>query len=255
MGVCHKFRNLLLKTRPLTGYAATGQKFTFDVERDTLLVHGMNIPDFLKTPQLPNLHGVRRLVSHLPYTIGWGSYDYLQRTMRGMRHPWAIDAMAHDPLDTAYEESLPFETSFTVAQELGSLCFEHYQDRYEIPMIGLHGYSKTRRDRRNPRQQEYSQGGQWAGFRVYLAMQEVEFRPLTWDEVEHLVHQPKQPENIIRDQTKELPGGAYGWIKVKEYNAATDELWVKQVATTWKMVHASLHQPGDDIEDYIIGPH
>jgi hypothetical protein len=246
MGVCHKFRNLLLKTRPLTGYASTGQKFTFDVERGTLLVHGMNIPDFLKTHQLPNLHCVRLLASFLPYTIGWASYDYLQRTIRGLRRPWAIDVMSHDPLDTAYEENLPFEISFTVAQELGSLWeiglvietapgwyidsfqqfgpqpehrridpasgspgqpihhtgprwtndrFEYCRDRYEIPMIGLHGYSKTRRDRRNPHQQEYSQGGQWAGFRVYLETQEVEFRPLTWDEVEHLAHHQQQPGN------------------------------------------------------------
>ncbi|KAF5595331.1 hypothetical protein FPCIR_4491 [Fusarium pseudocircinatum] len=246
MGVCHKFRNLLLKTRPLTGHAVAGQKFTFDVERDTLLVHSMNIPDFLKTPRLPNLHAVRRLVTLLDYPIGWGSYDYLQRTLLGLRQPWAINVMAHDALDTAYEENLPFETSFTVAQELGSLWeigiviqnapgwyidsfqqfgpqpehrrtdpasgslpqpihhtglrwtnprLEHYKDRYEIPMIGLHGYSNTRRDRRNPRQQEYSQGGQWAGFRIYLETQEVEFRPLTWDEVEPLVHQQKQPEN------------------------------------------------------------
>lgn len=35
--------------------------------------------------------------------------------------PMVPPVMSHDPLDTAYEESLPFETSFTVAQELGSL--------------------------------------------------------------------------------------------------------------------------------------
>ncbi|KAG7414351.1 hypothetical protein Forpe1208_v007027 [Fusarium oxysporum f. sp. rapae] len=74
-------------------------------------------------------------------------------------------------------------------------------------MIGLHGYSKTGRDRRNPRSQEYAQGGQWAGFRFHLETQEVEFRPLTWDEVDPIVHrriQPQQGRNLPDNQDPEF---------------------------------------------------
>lgn len=77
---------------------------------------------------------------------------------------------------------------------------DNFYPSYEAPMIGLHGYSKTGRDRRNPRHREYAQGGQWAGFRFHLETQEVEFRPLTWDEVEPTVHRQKQPE-----QGRKLP--------------------------------------------------
>ncbi|CZR49861.1 uncharacterized protein FPRO_16068 [Fusarium proliferatum ET1] len=280
MATCRKLRSLLLKARPLTGHNSTGQAFTFDVERDSLLVIRMNIPANLKTPQIPNLHG---------------------RAFLRSPHPWAINVKQHNPLDTSYEESLPFETDFPIAQEIGSLqemvvvvqtapgwyisSFQQFgpqpehrradpvlgdlnhpvhhtglrwtnpqldDDLYseEVPMIGLHGYSKTRRDWRNPRSQEYSQGGQWAGFRVYLESQEVEFRPLTWDEVEPIVHRQKQPETgrkLLGDKDPEFVS------RVKDYDVQTDEPWVKQLATTWKMVRATLHRPGMAPANYDIG--
>ncbi|SCO03053.1 uncharacterized protein FFMR_07364 [Fusarium fujikuroi] len=219
MATCHKFRNLLLKARPLTGRNSTGQVFTFDSERDALLVMGMNIPDSLKTPQVPNIHAVRRLVALHPFPIGWASYTYMQRTILRSRQPWAINVTDHHPRDTAYEENLPFETSFPIAQELGSLRLrwtnprlDDYDDIEEIPIIGLHGYSKTRRDWRSQRSQEFSQGGQWAGFRVYLESEEVEFRPLTWDEVEPIIHREQQLQNgrqLLGNQDLELVSRDY----------------------------------------------
>ncbi|KAF4500396.1 heterokaryon incompatibility het-6 [Fusarium agapanthi] len=245
MATCHKFRNLLFKTRPLTGRSSTtGQAFTFDPERDILLVKGMNIPAFLKSAQVPRLHAVRRLITCRQFPIGWDSTPFTQISLLLRREPWAINPTEHDRIYTSYEERLPFQTTFPVAHKLGSLQEmdvviqtapgwhistlqrpgpqpEHRRtvpvlgdlklpvhhtglrwtnprldddDSFEVPMIGLHGYSKTRRDRRNSRSQEYSQGGQWAGFRIYLETEEVEFRPLTWDEVEPIVHRQKQPE-------------------------------------------------------------
>ncbi|KAF5592957.1 K P-type ATPase (mediates high-affinity potassium or sodium uptake) [Fusarium subglutinans] len=245
MATCHEFRNILLKTRALTGRSSTtGQRFTFDVERDALLVRGANIPALLEDDDVPNLHAVRRLISLRQCSIGWDLFPLMQRTLLLRRMPWAINATDEDRIYTSFEEGLPFRTSFPVAQKLCSLRemdlvikhapgwhisslqqfgpqpehrriepvlgdlkhpVHHSGLRWtnprlegfhsiEIPMIGLHGYSMTRRDRRNRRSQEYSQGGQWAGFRVYLETEEVEFRPLTWDEVEPIVHRQKQPE-------------------------------------------------------------
>ncbi|CVL02119.1 uncharacterized protein FMAN_08228 [Fusarium mangiferae] len=258
MATCHTFRNLLLKARPLTGHNSAGQEFTFDCERDALLVMGTNLPGFLKTPRIPNLHAVRRLVTLHPFPIGWASYTPMQRRLLRSWQPWAINVMGHHPRYTAYEENLPFETSFPIAQELGSLHemdvvvktapgwhissfqqhgpqpehrradpvsgdlnhpvhhtgirwihprLDDYVNIDEVPMIGLHGYSKTRRDWRNQRIQEFSQGGQWAGFRVYLESEEVEFRPLTWDEVQPMIHRRQQPQNgrqLLENQDPEF---------------------------------------------------
>ncbi|KAF5565824.1 hypothetical protein FPHYL_4042 [Fusarium phyllophilum] len=231
MATCHKLRNILLKTRTLTGRSSsTGQEFTFDVERDALLVKSVNIPALLKSTQVPNLHAVRRLISFRRYPVVWNYLAWRPRKYLIQKEPWAVKPTEYDPFHTAYEDGLQFDTSFPVAQKLGSLRemdvfgpqpehrrtdpasgslsqpihhtgllwtnprLKSYEKVCEIPKIGLHGYSKTRRDRRNPRQQEFSQGGQWAGFRIYLETQGVEFRPLTWDEVEPIVHRQKQPE-------------------------------------------------------------
>ncbi|KAF5618359.1 hypothetical protein F52700_12308 [Fusarium sp. NRRL 52700] len=252
MATCHKFRSLLRKTRPLTGRSyRNDQKFTFDVERDALLVRCMNIPALLKSADVPNLHTVRRLISLRQCPLAWDFFPYMQRELLFRKMPWAISPTQDDRIYTAFEEGLPFQTSFPVAQKLGSLreidlviqtapgwhisslqqfgpqpeprrtdpelgdlkypvhhtglrWINTRLDDYEcveVPMIGLHGYSKTNRDRRSRRNLEYSQGGQWAGFRIYLETEEVEFRPLTWDEVEPIVHRQKQPEN-----GRKLPG-------------------------------------------------
>ncbi|KAJ4048372.1 hypothetical protein NW763_009786 [Fusarium oxysporum] len=58
-----------------------------------------------------------------------------------------------------------------------------------------------------PRNREYAQGGQFAGLRLHLKTQEVEFRPLTWDEVEPIGHrqiQPQQGRKLPDDQDPEF---------------------------------------------------
>ncbi|VTT62728.1 unnamed protein product [Fusarium fujikuroi] len=237
MATCHKFRNLLLKARPLTGRNSTGQVFTFDSERDALLVMGMNIPDSLKTPQVPNIHAVRRLVALHPFPIGWASYTYMQRTILRSRQPWAINDLFVRWMDVVIKTApgwyiSSFQQYGTQPEHrradlvLGDLNhpvhhtglrwtnprLDDYDDIEEIPIIGLHGYSKTRRDWRSQRSQEFSQGGQWAGFRVYLESEEVEFRPLTWDEVEPIIHREQQLQNgrqLLGNQDLELVSRDY----------------------------------------------
>ncbi|KLP04740.1 Uncharacterized protein Y057_11878 [Fusarium fujikuroi] len=180
MATCHKFRNLLLKARPLTGRNSTGQVFTFDSERDALLVMGMNIPDSLKTPQVPNIHAQ------------YGTQPEHRRA------DLVLGDLNHPVHHTGLRWTNP--------------RLDDYDDIEEIPIIGLHGYSKTRRDWRSQRSQEFSQGGQWAGFRVYLESEEVEFRPLTWDEVEPIIHREQQLQNgrqLLGNQDLELVSRDY----------------------------------------------
>ncbi|KAH7244484.1 uncharacterized protein BKA55DRAFT_704401 [Fusarium redolens] len=249
MATCHKFRSLLLKARPLVGQNPyTGQLFTFDPERDTLLVKGMNLPAFLSCTQKPNHHTIRRLMTFSKFPVLPPEQDYSGRVSE--HHggwllrtvpTWATNDSDYGSIYNWYWRIIPFETSLPVARDVGSLqemivvvqnapgwhipSFQQYgpepepqrtdpvlgnlnhpvhhvgirwthpetdHSSYRVPMIGLHGYSKTSRRRRN---QEYAMGGQWAGFRYDINTQEVEFRPLTWDEVEHIVHRQQQPQH------------------------------------------------------------
>ncbi|KAF5247650.1 hypothetical protein FANTH_6272 [Fusarium anthophilum] len=122
MATCHKFRSILLKTRALTVRSSTtGQRFTFDVEREALLVRGANIPALLEDDDVPYLHAVRRLISLRQCSIGWESLYPMDREVLLLRMPWAINATEEDRVYTSFEEGLPFQTSFPVAQKLCSL--------------------------------------------------------------------------------------------------------------------------------------
>ncbi|KAF9778520.1 hypothetical protein IL306_003972 [Fusarium sp. DS 682] len=68
---------------------------------------------------------------------------------------------------------------------------DRFWSYHRTPMIGPHGYSKTSKDQPN---KDYALGGKWAGFRYSPDNHEVEFRPLMFDEVEHIVHRQYQPE-------------------------------------------------------------
>ncbi|KAG5745077.1 hypothetical protein H9Q70_012221 [Fusarium xylarioides] len=112
----------------------------------------------------------------------------------------------------------------------------------DVPMIGFHGYSRG----------DMSQGGKWAGFRYWTETNKLEFRPLSWPEVQPCiedyqrtsvrhnhpgffarlwVNRPKEPIDVEQSQ--------YGWIEVKAPEEG-DAPWVEQVATTWKMVRYTL---------------
>ncbi|KAG7414350.1 Heterokaryon incompatibility protein 6, OR allele [Fusarium oxysporum f. sp. rapae] len=148
---CNIFRRLLLKARPLVGHTSAGQLFTFDPERDTLLVKGMNIPAFLTTPQIPNLHAIRRLMTFsrfptLPveqdYSGAVAQYHgaYLLRA----RLPWALNGSAFGGLmSTSPWEHIPFETSLGVAHGMQSLqemvvVVQNAAERH-IPSFQQHG--------------------------------------------------------------------------------------------------------------------
>ncbi|KAF4442659.1 hypothetical protein F53441_11700 [Fusarium austroafricanum] len=93
------------------------------------------------------------------------------------------------------------------------------------PKIGFHGYSRGTR----------SLGGQWAGFRCNVATQEVQFRPLHWDEV----IRRKEEAGAEGNTTKRTKQPEHHWVDVKE-PVEGDPAWVEQVATTWKMYGGSI---------------
>ncbi|KAF5988503.1 K, P-type ATPase (mediates high-affinity potassium or sodium uptake) [Fusarium bulbicola] len=106
------------------------------------------------------------------------------------------------------------------------------------PRIGFHGYSGG----------NISQGGKWPGFRYWTETKKVEFRTLTWPEVQPCAEDcptkssdRKHPDFIARlwinrpGESVDAEQSQYGWIEVKDPEE-DDALWVEQVATTWKMV-------------------
>ncbi|KAF4452317.1 hypothetical protein F53441_4835 [Fusarium austroafricanum] len=109
---------------------------------------------------------------------------------------------------------------------------------YCKPNIGFLGYNRG----------NTSLGGKWAGFRYHLQTQEVEFRPLTWDEVKGYVHRMHTPPGvalatlpgnhhpqfiarvwIIRGEAQPEP--EMNWAAVKEWEEG-DPDWVQQLETT-----------------------
>ncbi|KAF4997546.1 hypothetical protein FGRMN_3751 [Fusarium graminum] len=56
------------------------------------------------------------------------------------------------------------------------------------PRTGFYGFSRG----------TISQGGYWAGFRYYTDTEEVYFTPLSWPEVEHIVHRLSAPQGPVR---------------------------------------------------------
>ncbi|KAF5536078.1 K P-type ATPase (mediates high-affinity potassium or sodium uptake) [Fusarium mexicanum] len=111
--------------------------------------------------------------------------------------------------------------------------------RPDLPLrIGFHGYSGD----------NISQGGKWPGFRYWTETKKIEFRTLTWPEVQPCAEDcpakssdRKHPDFIARlwinrpGESMDAEQSQYGWIEVKDPEE-DDALWVEQVATTWKMV-------------------
>ncbi|EWG50007.1 hypothetical protein FVEG_09345 [Fusarium verticillioides 7600] len=122
------------------------------------------------------------------------------------------------------------------------------------PMIGLHGYSRGSR----------SQGGKWAGFRYWTETKKIEFRPLSWPEVEDAMEDRQRDRRWHHEFVARLwinrPGepvdteqSQYGWVEVKAPEKG-DARWVEQVATTWKMVRYTLMRMDEAIKiDWHLG--
>ncbi|EWG50017.1 hypothetical protein FVEG_09355 [Fusarium verticillioides 7600] len=118
--------------------------------------------------------------------------------------------------------------------------------RFSPPYIGLYGYSRG----------NVSLGGQWAGFRLWVTEQKVEFSPLSWWEVEPLVREYYSIEErgyrtchpgfvarvwVIRSEKdlEETKRPHHHWMEVREAEIG-DPASVEQICTTWKMVRDML---------------
>ncbi|KAF5677155.1 hypothetical protein FDENT_9278 [Fusarium denticulatum] len=118
--------------------------------------------------------------------------------------------------------------------------------RFSPPNMGFHRYSRG----------NVSLGGQWAGFRLWVAENKVEFSPLSWWEVEPLIRDYHFIEErgyrtchpgfvarvwIIRAEKdlEETKRPHHHWIEVREAELG-DPASVEQISTTWKMVRDML---------------
>lgn len=130
------------------------------------------------------------------------------------------------------------------------------------PWISTHGYSS---------QSGLQRVGKWPGFRYWTETRKIEFRPLSWPEVQPWTTMfPSSgwasltsPEFIPHEFNARLwinrPGESidaeqsqHGWIEVKAPEEG-DDSWVEQVATTWKMVRYFLKRSSElmDFEWYL----
>ncbi|KAF5718678.1 P-type ATPase (mediates high-affinity potassium or sodium uptake) [Fusarium globosum] len=113
------------------------------------------------------------------------------------------------------------------------------------PWISTHGYSS---------QSGLQRVGKWPGFRYWTETRKIEFRPLSWPEVQpwttmfpssgwaSLTSAEFIPHEFVARLWINRPGepidaeqSQYGWIEAKAPEEG-DDSWVEQVATTWKMV-------------------
>ncbi|KAF4436802.1 hypothetical protein FACUT_6151 [Fusarium acutatum] len=118
--------------------------------------------------------------------------------------------------------------------------------RFYPPTIGFYGYSRG----------NVSLGGQWAGFRLWVAEKKVEFSPLSWWEVEPLIGDYYSFEErgyrtchpgfvariwIIRSEKdlEETKRPHHHWMEVREAEIG-DPASAEQISTTWKMVRDML---------------
>ncbi|KAF5614156.1 K P-type ATPase (mediates high-affinity potassium or sodium uptake) [Fusarium subglutinans] len=110
------------------------------------------------------------------------------------------------------------------------------------PQIGFHGYSRGNN----------SKGGKWPGFRYWTETKKIEFRTLSWPEVQPCVEDCQKesidgyhPDLIARlwinrpGESMDAEQSQYGWIEVKAPEEG-DAPWVEQVATTCTMVRHML---------------
>ncbi|KAF5575160.1 hypothetical protein FPANT_11452 [Fusarium pseudoanthophilum] len=118
--------------------------------------------------------------------------------------------------------------------------------RFSPPNIGFYGYSRG----------NVSLGGQWAGFRLWVAENKVEFSPLSWWEVEPLIREYYSIEErgyytchpgfvarvwVIRSEKdlEETKRPHHHWMEVREAEIG-DPASIEQICTTWKMVRDML---------------
>ncbi|RBA09786.1 hypothetical protein FPRO05_05722 [Fusarium proliferatum] len=130
------------------------------------------------------------------------------------------------------------------------------------PWISTHGYSS---------QSGLQRVGKWPGFRYWTETRKIEFRPLSWPEVQpwttmfpssgwaSLTSPEFIPHEFVARLWINRPGESidaeqsqYGWIEVKAPEEG-DDSWVEQVATTWKMVRYFLKRSNElmDFEWYL----
>jgi hypothetical protein len=137
-----------------------------------------------------------------------------------------------DYLAMGYFKTRPREIS-TPGYAYKSIC----------PYIGLRGYSDGVR----------SHGGHWAGFRLFVESGLLQFSPLNWSDVEHLiVDKTNRLETcmpqfiarvwIIRGTEKPPDDDDHSWIEVRE-PVDGDPPYVGQIADTWTMVRHQLDCP------------
>ncbi|KAK7588557.1 hypothetical protein V3481_007581 [Fusarium oxysporum f. sp. vasinfectum] len=177
-----------------------------------------------------------------PNTISWRPPNNLWGIAR--RDPW----QEHGSFNNVASLRLPSDTGIpwkftTMVDNLSDprdlirgAC------RQDVPRIGFHGYSRG----------NMSQGGKWPGFRYWTETKKIEFRPLSWAEVQpcmkdyhRISFRRSYPDFIARlwinrsGEPIAAEQSQYGWIEVRPPEKG-DDLWVEQVATTWKMVRDTL---------------
>ncbi|KAF4341587.1 hypothetical protein FBEOM_4489 [Fusarium beomiforme] len=140
-----------------------------------------------------------------PRLRGWGRYPDVD--CRDLRR---LHGRPINPYDSAFYKKCTtmrhtgIQWAFPLSGDLISARWDRFLPYYIPPMIRFHGYSKTEKDQPD---KEYALGGKWAGFRYWIDKKEVEFRPLMWEEVEHIVHRQHQPERgrkLPEDQDPQL---------------------------------------------------
>ncbi|SCV30469.1 uncharacterized protein FFB14_03064 [Fusarium fujikuroi] len=170
-----------------------------------------------------------------PNVTGWRPSDNHGRVMR------------NDTIEEGYDrsestDSQPLQSDtgiqWRLTASIGNLSYPG-DDAFwpDVPRIGFHGYSRG----------DMSQGGKWAGFRYWTETNKIEFRPLSWPEVQPCIEDYQgtsmnnsHPDFITRlwvnrpGEPIDVEQSQYGWIEVKAPEEG-DAPWVEQVATTWKM--------------------
>ncbi|RYC97151.1 hypothetical protein BFJ63_vAg312 [Fusarium oxysporum f. sp. narcissi] len=177
-----------------------------------------------------------------PNTISWRPPNNLWGIAR--RDPW----QEHGSFNNVASLRLPSDTGIpwkftTMVDNLSDpRDLIRGASQRDVPRIGFHGYSRG----------NMSQGGKWPGFRYWTETKKIEFRPLSWAEVQpcmkdyhRISFRRSYPDFIARlwinrsGEPIAAEQSQYGWIEVRPPEKG-DDLWVEQVATTWKMVRDTL---------------
>ncbi|KAF5679445.1 hypothetical protein FHETE_862 [Fusarium heterosporum] len=175
---------------------------------------------------------------------------------RNSNQGWGLARCGHDPVAAKYfaDRGITADTGLewkfrpslyryssneiSQLQDLQKIDRNDNRTNYK-PRIGLYGFSRG----------TMSQGGLWAGFRYYTDTGEVYFTPLSWSEVEHIVHRLSVPQGpvrvlpgnqdpqliarlwIVRPSDKVPPNKPHHcWLKVKQWEEGDPE-WVSGLMT------------------------